>query len=731
MTTTTGCAGLIPAITRLGFPGLCLANAGNGVGTTDYVTAFSSGIHAAASWNKDLTYQRAYWMGSEAKIKGANILLGPVVGPAGRVVRGGRNWEGFSPDPYLSGQLVYESVTGVHDAGVITSTKHYIANEQETHRLASSATPWAEPVSSNIDDKTMHELYLWPFQDAVRGGTGNIMCSYNKLNNSGVCQNSKAINGLLKGELGFQGFVVSDWLAQTSGVGSAEAGLDVAMPSSTYWGDNLVEAVNNGTVNETRLDDMATRVLTAWYQLGQDADFPAPGSGLPANWTLPHERVDARNASSRPTVMAGAVEGHVLVKNTDGALPLQSADMKLISLFGYSARAPRKNNQGAVPAGGLFTAWNMGAEGTNITEVNACFLGDLNVTTSAIAINGTLISGGGSGTASQSFISAPYDALVERAYQDGTDLYWDLEGATPMVNPTSDACLVMGNAWATEGYDRPSVRDDYTDALINHVADQCANTIVVFHNAGARLVDQFIDHPNVTGLVFAHLPGQDSGKALIRLLYGDENPSGRLPYTVARNESDYGDLLAPDLTLTGMFQHFPQSNFSEGVFIDYRHFDAQNITPRYEFGFGLSYTTFDYANLQISTTLTTTTDNSSTAVAAYPTGAISLGGPTDLWDELVTVTADVTNSGSMDGKEVAQLYLGLPGAADVPVRQLRGFDKPDIAAGATATVTFALTRRDLSVWDVSAQKWHLQSGEYQVYVGRSSRDLPLQASFTI
>lgn len=463
-------------------------------------------------------------------------------------------------------------------------------------------------------------------------------------------------------------------------------------------------------------------ILTSWYHLGQDADFPDPGYGLAANLSLPHAVVDARNASNKPILLAGAVEGHVLVKNTNNALPLQPATTNLLSLFGYSAKAPNRNNPAVIPTGLLFDAWADGVESANNTAFNLAFLGDLNITAPAIAPNGTLITGGGSGTTSQSFVSAPFDALVARAYDDDTELFWDFESGSPLVNPTSDACLVFGNAWAAEGADRPALRDDFTDGLVNAVADQCANTIVVLHNAGPRLVDGFADHPNVTGIVFAHLPGQDSGKALVRILYGDENPSGRLPYTVARNESDYGGVEAPDLTLTGMFQHFPQSNFTEGVYIDYRHFDLMNITPRYEFGFGLSYTTFDYANLQIGKT------NSSTV--AYPTGAISLGGHTDLWDELVQVAVDVTNSGAVDGKEVVQLYLGLPGE-DVPIRQLRGFEKPLITAGETATVQFTLTRRDLSVWDVVAQKWLLQSGNYEVYVGRSSRDLPLQGTFSI
>lgn len=573
------------------------------------------------------------------------------------------------------------------------------------------------------------------------------MCAYNRVNNSGACQNSKALNGLLKTELGFQGFVVSDWGAQDSGVGSALAGLDVVMPSSILWGANLTLAVNNGTVNESRVDDMATRILAPWFQLGQDAaDFPEPGYGLANDLSVPHRVVDARNASSKPTLLAGATEGHVLVKNTDGALPLKSSETKLISLFGYSAKAPNVNTWVEPPTGAAFTQCKQtskvdelkpsflsgistntlvgtgGAQSANYTDLFLGFFGDLSLQYSGIAQNGTLISGGGSGATSMSLISSPYDALVAKAYEDSTDLYWDFESGTPLVNPTSNACLVFGNVWATEGYDRPSVHDDYTDGLINHVADQCSNTIVVFHNAGIRLVDQFVDHPNVTAIIFAHLPGQDSGRALVNLLYGKENPSGRLPYTVAKNETDYDNFLKPDIVLDGMFQHFPQSNFTEGVYIDYRHFDLKDITPRYEFGFGLSYTTFDYANLQISQT------NRSTG--SYPTGAVALGGQTDLWDELVTVTADVTNSGGVDGKEVAQLYLGIPGD-DVPVRQLRGFEKPSIAAGETATVTFTLTRRDMSVWDVAAQKWLLQAGDYTVEVGRSSRDLPLKGTLSI
>lgn len=251
------------------------------------------------------------------------------------------------------------------------------------------------------------------------------------------------------------------------------------------------------------------------------------------------------------------------------------------------------------------------------------------------------------------------------------------------------------------------------------MARQCSNTIVVIHNAGIRLVDQFIDHPNVTALVYAHLPGQDSGRALVSLLYGDESFSGRLPYTVARNESDYNAVPAvPE----GEFHLFPQSDFTEGVYIDYRDFDRKNITPRYEFGFGLTYTTFEYSDLNVKHIF-----GVNTAYAA-PDAPISEGGQESLWDTIATVSATITNTGEHLAKEVAQLYIHIPGG---PVKQLRGFEKIEIAPGHSETVKFSLTRRDLSDWNVVEQAWRLQQGSYSIWVGSSSRTLPLSGELVV
>ncbi|KAM7193802.1 hypothetical protein V8F33_007591 [Rhypophila sp. PSN 637] len=730
----TGCSGFIPAIRRLNFTGMCLSDAGNGLRNTDFVSSWPSGLHVGASWNKKLARDRGLGMGGEFRTKGVNVLLGPVVGPAGRVVLGGRNWEGFSVDPYLAGSLVAETVSAIQGAGVITSTKHFIANEQETNRMPINDV---QSLSSNIDDRTMHELYLWPFQDAVRAGTGNIMCSYQRINNSYGCANSKTLNGLLKTELGFQGFVVSDWGAQHAGVATALAGMDMTMPGEGHWGSQLSTAVSNGSVPETRIDDMVARIIASWYQMGQDQEaFPSPGVGMPQDLTKPHKIVDARNSTFRQTLLDGAIEGHVLVKNINRSLPLKKP--KLLSLFGYSAKNPDLNNPG-----GFISPWTFGVSSFNYTEFQDSFIFNSASTPSSrenqspIAINGTIYSGGGSGATSQSLTISPFDAIVQQAYEEGTALFWDFVSPEPDVNPMSDACLVFGNAFATEGLDRPSLRDDYTDGLIKHVAERCNNTIVVLHNAGVRLVDQFIEHDNVTAVIFAHLPGEMSGKALVELLYGRENFSGKLPYTVARNESDYGDLLGPDFGTGegGRFEKFPQSNFSEGVWVDYRRFDERGIEPRYEFGFGISFTSFGYSSLVVE-------KSGNGSFGEFPTGNIVEGGQEDLWDVLVTVRAEVENTGGVDGKEVVQVYVGFPSSSSggseanaesqkAPVRQLRGFEKPFVKAGETAGVEFELTRRDLSVWDVESQAWRLDRGKYVVGVGSSSRKLPLSGEFTI
>jgi beta-glucosidase len=665
-------------------------------------------------------------MGREFKDKGVNVVLGPVIGPLGRIAEGGRNWEGFSNDPYLSGELVRETVSGLQES-VIACVKHFILNEQETNRNPPLTGPPSlnVSVSSNLDDKTIHELYLWPFQDAIYAGAGSIMCSYNQINGSYGCQNSKTLNGLLKEALGFQGFVVTDWGAQHSGLASARAGLDMVMPSSAYWMDgNLTLMVTNGSLPQTRLDDMLTRILASWHRYAQIED---PGFGMPISLLAPHELVDVRDVSANDMLLQAAIEGHVLVKNVNGALPLQKP--KLLSLFGYDGPAQAQNEP---PLGG-FAKWTFGLANTQVLgpyegDFNDTYLFEVFLSSEpwyspvpGIALNGTLYTGGGSGSTTPAYIDAPYDAFLRQARTDGTLLAWDFYNLEPTVNAASDACIVFINAEASEGWDRPSLADSYSDHLVENVASQCSNTIVAIHNAGIRLVDRWIDNPNVTAVIYAHLPGQDSGQALVDVMYGMQSPSGRLPYTVANKASDYGKLLAP-VVPDSTTQWHTQANFTEGVYIDYKHFIAKNITPRFEFGYGLTYSTFEYSNLQA-----TVVGDVSTAPLSSNTELIE-GGVPELWQIVAQVTTTVTNTGSVAASEVAQLYVHVPGG---PAKVLRGFEKTYMEPGESCSVQFQLTRRDLSTWDVVSQNWLLQSGAHDIYVGKSVLDIQLQGSISI
>ncbi|KAH7110992.1 glycosyl hydrolase family 3 N terminal domain-containing protein [Dactylonectria estremocensis] len=724
-----GCGGNGGSVPRLNIPGLCYVDASAGVRAQEGVNSYPAGVHVGASWNRELAYTRAVHLGAEFKRKGANVALAPSIGGLGRVVKGGRNWEAPSNDPYLTGALTRPTVQGLQQS-VIACVKHLIGNEQETSRKAPEWLPhkFNASVSSNLDDKTMHELYLWPFYDAVHAGAGSVMCAYNRVNNSYSCQNSKLMNGLLKQELGFQGFVVTDWYEHKSGVGSANAGLDVVMPVAPLWNGkqgSLVEMVNNGSVAPSRLDDMATRIVASWLRYGTLDGDTKSGVGFPIDPTKPHDYVEARDPASNAVILQSAIEGHVLVKNVNNALPLEKP--RFLSVFGYDAAAQNMNTPDPNP----FTLWAMGFGGGQHFLNGSLFTNDTLFTLfgasldmsevgPSVYLNGTLVSGGGSG-ASTGVIDAPLDALKRQAYDDGTFLFWDTVSYSPNVNPASEACLVFINAMASESHDRKNLTDPYSDHLVTSVASKCSNTMVIVHAAGIRLVDPWIEHPNITAVIMAHLPGQDSGRALVEILYGKQSPSGRLPYTIARQESDYGSLLDPDFP-SDETPYYPQSNFTEGVFIDYKHFEHYGIPPRFEFGFGLSYTTFEYSSLTVDI------DESAGLLPPNPE-VVSEGGISSLWDPIGSVTCTVSNTGNFTSAEVAQLYVHLPG--DGPAKVLRGFEKKTLLQGASEIFTFPLQRRDLSSWDTASQQWVLDRGAYDVMVGKSVLDIQLRGSFTL
>ncbi|OAK95119.1 beta-glucosidase-like protein [Phaeosphaeriaceae sp. SRC1lsM3a] len=679
---TGPCVGQTGAVPRLNIPELCFADAPAGVRGQEFVSSFPAGISLGATFDRDLMHKYGQALGKEYKGKGIHVALGPFIGPVGRIARGGRNWEGLGADPYLNGIGGGLLVRGTQEQGVIATPKHWIAQEQEYRRRPGGE---GEAVSSNVDDRTLHELYAWPFMDALREGAGSLMCSYQRINNSYGCQNSKLLNGVLKTELGFEGFVVSDWDAQHAGVGSANAGLDVVMPVAKFWGDNLTDAVNNGSVTKDRLDDMNARMLAAYFYLNQDEGFPE-NSVYPYN--VKHDIVDVRDDHASLIREIGAA-GTVLVKNVNNTLPLQNP--RFLNIYGYDAEVKGQPWNNPSRFGGGYEenfGWN--------------------------TLNGTLITAGGSGSSTPPYVISPFKAIQDRIIADRGTLRWDFYGINPTVYANADACLVFINAYASESFDRTSLTDSFSDQLVHNVATNCSNTIVVIHSAGIRVVDAWIEHPNVTAVLYAGVPGQESGNAIADVLYGDVNPSGRLPYTVARKESDYGDLL--NSTVDESIPAFLQDDFTEGVYIDYRAFDAKNITPRYEFGYGLSYTTFSYSNLSLGAA-------EGAKISPFPSSDVEIvqGGHPQLWDVLYRVTTTITNTGKVAGHEVAQLYLGIP---DSPKKQLRGFERVGILQpGESKEVEFELTRRDLSIWNVEAQQWEVQKGQYGVWVGASSRDV--------
>jgi len=724
------CVGNIVAIPRLGFSGLCLQDGPLAIRVADYASVFSAGVSAGASWDKELMYERGYALGEEFKGKGAHVALQPVSGPLGRSGYAGRNWEGSSNDPYLAGVFMEKTILGTQDAGVQACAKHYIANEQETQRnpvFSPNGTTTdivSEAISANLDDRTMHELYLWPFANAAHAKVASVMCSYQRINGSYGCQNSKTQNGLLKTELGFQGYIMSDWGATHAGVANIEAGQDMDMPGGlgtygmafspnsppmpSFFGGNITLAVNNGTLFESRLDDMIIRIMTPYFWLGQDKDFPtvdpstvelntfSPPNTWSRQYNLTGERSRDVRANHAALIRKHGAAGTVLLKNVNKTLPLKAP--KNIAIFG--------NDAGDLSMGQL-------------NQKNYEY--------------GTLSAGGGSGTGQFTYIITPLRAIEDRAAQDGTKIVQSWLNNTMIANTDIDkllipdppsVCIVMLKTWAEEAADRASLHFDWHgDAVVESVASRCNNTVVVSHSGGINIMP-WADHPNVTAIVAAHYPGQESGHSLVDILYGDVNPSGHLPYTIALKDEDYNAPPTTAINTTGIDDW--QSWFDEKLEIDYRYFDAHNISVRYEFGFGLSYTTFEIADL--------TATPAAASISALPADQpIQPGGNPDLWATVYTVTVSVSNTGDVAGAAVPQLYLGLPSSAPAgtPPRQLRGFEKVHIEAGEAETVTFELMRRDMSYWDIVQQQWVIPEGEFTVHVGMSSRDLRVQKKVTV
>ncbi|KAH6620181.1 glycosyl hydrolase family 3 N terminal domain-containing protein [Boeremia exigua] len=709
------CVGTLVAIERLNFSGLCLSDGPAGLARSDGVSVFASGITVAATWDRDLMYKRGLALGQEFRAKGAHVHLGPSVGPLGRHARGGRNWEGFGPDPYLAGVAIYESVTGIQAVGVQAVSKHYIGNEQETQRVPSRLPDGTviEALSANIDDRTLHELYLWPFADAIHAGTASVMCAYNRVNSSYSCANSNLLSTILKDELAFPGYVVSDWDATHSTVASANAGLDMEMPGTAtvsgryYFGESLVRAVEAGNVTEDRLEEMAVRVMTPYFRLRQDDGFPTadPSSGAvfltytygrnsPLSALYPEVPArDVREDHAQGIRELGAA-GTVLLKNVNSTLPLTSETS--FGLFGNDLPDPTP--------GSVYLVYGDDAFGNEM---------------------GTLDIGGGSGTVRHTNLVSPLEAIRNKVKSLGGRVQWLFDnneiadGRFRSVYPRPQVCLLFLKAFATEGLDRASIDFQWNATMaVESTARLCPNTIVITHGPGVVLMP-WADNENVTAILAAHYPGEETGNSIVDVLWGISEPAGRLPYSIPKAESDYGPPLV-ELSRNITNPNAWQADYTEGQMIDYRHIDMQNNTESlYEFGFGLSYTSFEMGkNLRVELV-----DGPLMPHADQSQGFVP-GGLADLWTTVAIVTVNVTNSGDRDGSSVPQLYVSLPRdttPVGTPLKVLRGFEKVRLHVGETKEARFELTRRDVSYWDANEKQWVIPRGFVRFMTGFSSR----------
>lgn len=718
------------SVTSVNFTALQFKDGTQGVQGYDYVTGFGETSALVTTWDKTLMWNQFKAVAAEFYGKGFQVTNAPTSQPLGRTPWGGRLVEALGSDPYLNGIAFGLGSKAFSETGVIPGGKHFLLNEQETNRMGMGSSGVA-PYSSVADDKTLHETYLWSFYDGVKNGMGAVMCAMTQVNGTLSCENEKLLQQLLKTELGFPGLVYPDVSGQSTAYGSAQAGLDYG--SSQFWSNNTVqEGISNGSFSQALLDDKAVRNVIGYFYVNLN-------NGSQPDYVSSTALVDVR-ANHSSIVRENGAASLILLKNSNSALPLKKPVS--LALFGASA--------GPVMAG---PNYEFSVAGTPDTY------------------QGHLAGGAGSGQTSFPYLITPQQALTAHAAQDGTMIRWimndtytdtistglskrqvdfsgnftqgdgmpggnstggsdgagggfvvpGLSGGTSLSQnyadyaSTASACLVFLNAFSGEGGDRSELRNTEQDTLVTTIASNCNNTIVIINSVGPRLVDSWIENENVTAVIYGGLLGQESGNSIADVLYGDVNPSGRLAYTIAKNESDYNVQICTTHVC----------NFTEGNYIDYKYFDHAGIEPRFAFGFGLSYTSFAYGQASLSVT------NQTALSSPYPTGVLSVGGYADLWDEVVSVSIDITNSGTVAGHEVAQLYVSYPEAADQPVRQLRGFERVLLGSGASATVDFSIRRRDLSHWDVVAQQWKLEGGVYTFSVGASSRDLRANVTLTV
>ena len=601
---------------------------GDHLGINDSIKAvcFPPAVLSACSFDRGLMEEMGKAIGREAQANDVSVVLGPAVNIK-RSPLCGRNFEYYSEDPYLAGEIAAAFVKGVQSQHVGTSIKHFAANNQEYRRMSSS---------SEVDERTLREIYFPAFETAVKKAQPyTFMCSYNQINGTFASENKWLLTDVLRGEWGFKGYVMSDWGAVNDRVKGLEAGLELEMPAS--GGDNdamIVKAVKDGALEEKILDQAVERILRIIFEY---ADHRKP-----QEFTMEKDHEEAQHI---------AEESMVLLKNENHILPLKTSEKA--AFIGGFARNPRFQGGGS-------------------SHIN-CFK-----TTNVLD-------------------SVPCDAQVVYAEGFPADRdFYDKALADEAVKAAAEADKAvifagLPESFESEGYDRSHMRlPECQNRLITEILKVQPNTVIVLHN-GSPVEMPWLGE--IKGLLETYLGGQAGGAAAANILYGKINPSGKLAETMPLKLSDNPSYLN--------FGGGEKVEYCEGIFVGYRYYDTKEMDVAFPFGYGLSYTTFAYSNLKLS-----------------------MENPTE--KDTVMVSADVTNTGKFAGKEVVQLYIrDLTGSAIRPEKELKGFEKVFLEPGETKTVTMELNKRSFAWYNTKLHDWFAASGDYEILVGASSRDIRL------
>ena len=657
--------GFVPGIARLGIPDLNLIGAGLGVTNlgkrpNGQATALPASLAETATWDMELAYQFGAVIGKETRDQGFNVSLGGG-NDIMREPRNGRNFEYHGEDPLLAGKIIGQELKGIQDQGVIADIKHYAVNCQETDRFG---------VSSNLDTRSLRQLDLLAFEIGIKdSGVGTVMCAYNRVNGIYSCENDYLLNQVLKKAWDFPGWVMSDWGATHSTTKAALAGLDQEFYDNKYFSAPLRAAVEKHEVPITRIDNMVHRILRTMFVSGV-IDHPPQVKPLDV-------QVDATVAQRVEE------EGVVLLKNAANQLPLNASGIHSIAVIGSHA------DVGVLSGGGSAQVDPIGGNAYVPPSSPSRPLGLLN----GIVWDPS--------SPLRSIRSKVPNAKVE--YNDGSD-----PGSAAKLAHDSDLAIVFVSQHTHEGADLPNLwLQDNQDGLVDAISAANPHTIVVLEN-GDPVLMPWLD--KVNAVLESWYPGARGAEAIANILFGDVNPSGKLPISFPRTEADlpHRTIPAPSVSMKQPTEDdlnpspvLIDANYTEGLKVGYRWYDAENKEPLFPFGYGLSYTTFTYSDLQVT------------------------GG------ESPEVTFRVKNTGSRAGAETAQIYLGLPASAGEPPKRLVAWKKVRRGPTAEQEIKLKIEPRSLAIFNVQKDGWEIVGGEYRVYVGGSSRDTPLTGTFSV